>query len=138
VIGDTRTQTIQMGQQSWNTLAKSAGMARIEHADDMTEGQIIRELQEGGKLVQYQWTISLLIVTLRRPSGIRLVRSNESAVVSGLPFSLLTFFVGWWGLPWGPIYTIQSIFRNFQGGIDLTPHVVVSVGGTPRLSLFSV
>jgi hypothetical protein len=31
---------------------------------------------------------------------------------------------GWWGIPWGPIYTIQSVYKNSKGGIDITPSVV--------------
>jgi hypothetical protein len=37
---------------------------------------------------------------------------------------LLNFFIGWWGLPWGPIYTIGAIFNQIQGGKDVTTEVM--------------
>jgi hypothetical protein len=26
--------------------------------------------------------------------------------------------LGWWGIPWGPLYTVQSLVRNTRGGIQ--------------------
>jgi len=30
--------------------------------------------------------------------------------------SLKTLLLGWWGIPWGPIYSVQAIFSNLFGG----------------------
>jgi hypothetical protein len=30
---------------------------------------------------------------------------------------------GWWGIPWGPIFTVQSLVVNFKGGKDITAAV---------------
>jgi len=30
--------------------------------------------------------------------------------------SLKTWLLGWWGIPWGPIYSVQAIFSNLFGG----------------------
>ena len=32
-----------------------------------------------------------------------------------------------WGIPWGPIWTIQSLAVNFRGGKDVTDAVVKSL-----------
>jgi len=32
--------------------------------------------------------------------------------LQSLPFTLLSLLLGWWGNPWGPIYTIQSLWVN--------------------------
>lgn len=90
-------------------------------------GQLQQEIQQGGKFVMYQYCISLLIITFKRPSNIYFIRQEESAVVKGLPFTLLSLLLGWWGIPWGPIYTIQSIWVNFKGGKDVTKDVVASM-----------
>jgi hypothetical protein len=37
---------------------------------------------------------------------------------------LLSFVLGWWGIPFGLIYTVQSIYRNLSGGIDHTAAVM--------------
>ena len=62
-------------------------------------------------------------MTFRRSSDIYFVRAGESAVGKGLGFTLLTLFLGWWGIPWGPIYSIGSISTNLGGGKDVTAAV---------------
>ncbi len=96
-----------------------------------TEGldgqQLGLELQRGAKFVTYQYCISILILTFRRSSDIYFVRAGESAVGKGLGFSLISLFLGWWGIPWGPIYTIGSFITNFGGGKDVTTEVIASL-----------
>ncbi|MCB1324798.1 MAG: hypothetical protein KDK35_06210 [Leptospiraceae bacterium] len=82
------------------------------------------ELQRGGRFVFFYYTFSVLIMTFRRGSSIYFVPAGESVAGKALMYSLLTFLVGWWGFPWGPIYTIQSLFVNLSGGKDVTGEVV--------------
>jgi hypothetical protein len=49
-----------------------------------------------------------------------------------LPFTLLSLVLGWWGIPWGPIYTIQSVVINFQGGKDVTKEVLASMASAAQ------
>ena len=100
---------------------------KIKGIEGMKYGEMEFEIQRGGKFVYYQYCVSLLILTFKRPSGIYFIRAEENAVVKGLPFTLLSFFAGWWGIPWGPIYTIQSFIVNFKGGQDVTSSVVASL-----------
>jgi hypothetical protein len=66
-------------------------------------------------------------VTFRRVSHVYFLRQGESAVTKGLPFTLLSLVAGWWGIPWGPIYTIQSVYNNSRGGKDVTESVLNAV-----------
>ncbi|MCB9520396.1 MAG: hypothetical protein H6699_05885 [Myxococcales bacterium] len=93
----------------------------------MTHDELERALARGGKFVLYQYCISVLILTFKRPSDIYFVRAEESAVVRGLGFTLLSLVGGWWGIPWGPIYTIQSLWVNLRGGRDVTDEVMTSL-----------
>ncbi|MEN7547001.1 hypothetical protein AAG747_03730 [Rapidithrix thailandica] len=102
-------------------------MAAIKGIEDLSTQEINRELEHGAKFVVYQYTISIIIMTFRRSSDIYFIRSGESGISQGLGFSLLSFFLGWWGIPWGPIYTIGSLIKNFQGGKDVTAEVLQSV-----------
>src|SRR6266852_7285584 len=45
---------------------------------------------------------------------------HQSRIIKGLPWTLLTLVVGWWGIPWGPIRTVQSLWINLSGGTDVT------------------
>jgi hypothetical protein len=82
------------------------------------------EVQRGGKFVLYSYCVSLLVVTFKRPSEIYFIRSGESAIGRGMPLTLLTILLGWWGIPWGPVYSIQSLVVNLKGGKDVTTEVL--------------
>ena len=88
--------------------------------EGMTPDQLRFEIQRGARLVCYQYCISIVVMTFRRSSDIYFIPAGESAVSRGLQWSLLTFLLGWWGIPWGPIFSIQSLITNFKGGKDVT------------------
>jgi len=100
---------------------------KIRGIEGMKQGELEFEIQRGAKFVLFQYCISILILTFRRPSDIYFLRQGENAVVKGLPFTLLSLVAGWWGIPWGPIYTIQSVYNNSRGGKDVTQAVVNSL-----------
>ena len=93
---------------------------KILGIDGMSTDQLRFEIQRGAKLVCYQYCISLLVITFRRSSDVYFIPAGESAVSKGLPWTLLSVVAGWWGIPWGPIFTIQSLVTNFKGGKDIT------------------
>jgi hypothetical protein len=103
-------------------MTKIIGLEEIQSG-----GHLQQEIQQGGKFVIYQYCFSLLILTFKRPSNIYFISHEANAVVRGLPFTLLSLLLGWWGIPWGPIYTIQSIWINFKGGRDVTNEVIASL-----------
>jgi len=46
---------------------------------------------------------------------------------------MTTLLAGWWGIPWGPIFSIAALTRNAQGGHDVTSLVLEQIGATtPR------
>ena len=102
---------------------------QIRGMEGLKQGELDFELQRGAKFVLFQYCISVVILTFRRPSDIYFLRAGENAVVKGLPFTLVSLVAGWWGIPWGPIYTIQSIYNNSRGGKDVTQAVVNSLRG---------
>jgi hypothetical protein len=101
-------------------------MAAIKNMDGMSDADINQALNEGAKFVLFQYCISILIMTFKRSSAIYFVRAGESTISKSLPFTLISFFFGWWGIPWGPIYTIGSIYTNLSGGKDVTQEVTDS------------
>jgi len=40
-----------------------------------------------------------------------------------VPWTLLSLIAGWWGIPWGLIFTSQSLYINLRGGNDVTNEV---------------
>jgi hypothetical protein len=90
----------------------------------LSAAQMLDEIKAGGRFVQYSYCISILIMSFKRHSNPRFIRAGQSALLAGLPWTAITFLLGWWGIPWGPIWSIQCIARNMQGGHDITAAVV--------------
>ncbi|HEV7783402.1 MAG TPA: hypothetical protein VGO58_19135 [Chitinophagaceae bacterium] len=102
---------------------------RIKNIDGMSAEDLQQEVQEGGRFVFYPYTISLVLVTFKRVSGVYLVRGKDNKMAKALPFTLLSVLFGWWGIPFGPKYTIEAIRTNIKGGRDVTEDVMATVAG---------
>jgi hypothetical protein len=93
---------------------------KIQGLEGMSASQIQLELQRGAKFVVYSYCISLILVTFRRPSEIYFLPAGTGRIRKGLSSSLITLLLGWWGIPWGPVYSVKSLLENFKGGKDVT------------------
>ena len=102
-------------------------MPAIRNTEGLTDADIRRELERGAKFVMFTYAISIIVMTFRRGSDIYFVRSGESAIKHGWGFALISFLFGWWGIPWGPIYTIGSLVTCLSGGKDVTQEVLQAV-----------
>jgi hypothetical protein len=102
----------------------SHAISAIAGAEDMSWDELLDEIERGGRLVIYRYCISIGILTFFRPSKIHLVRGGESALAKGWGYTFLSLIVGWWGFPWGFIYTPAAIGKNLCGGEDVTAAVV--------------
>ena len=100
---------------------------KIIGAEGLTGEELAEELDRGAKFVIYQYCVSIILLTFQRPSDIHFIRSDESAVTKGLVYSGISLLAGWWGIPWGPIYTIGSLYTNFGGGKNVTREVMNSL-----------
>jgi hypothetical protein len=103
-----------MGQADMATadhLARSAGLSPAE---------LSAEIDKGGRIVRFEYCISLLIVTLRREAGPVLIRPGRWAWPHSLPYNLISVVMGWWGIPWGLIFTPLTVWNNFRGGRDVS------------------
>ena len=102
---------------------------KIIGIDGMTFGQLDQEVAAGGVFVYYQYTFSIIIMTFRRPSDIFYIPPGESRMAKAWLSILITLLFGWWGFPWGPIYSIGSLVTNFGGGKDVTEAVLYDLFG---------
>ncbi len=102
---------------------------KIKNINGLSADDLERKVAEGGRFVYFAFTISLIVVTFKRTSGVYLLHTGENAAVKGILFTMLSFLFGWWGIPFGPKYTIQSIRTNLTGGKDVTDEVMSTVAG---------
>ena len=96
----------------------------IKNIEGLSVSQIKELVNKGGKFVIFPYTISFVIMTLKRSSDIYFIREDENSFKYSYSYVLLNFFIGWWGLPWGPIYTIGALYNHIIGGKDINQAVL--------------
>jgi len=75
----------------------------------MSPAELQTAVAQGGRFVVFQYCVSLLVVSLKRSSPLYFIRPGESAFTRSLPYTLISFVAGWWGIPWGPIWTLMTM-----------------------------
>lgn len=98
----------------------------IEELSQLSVEEVNQHLAEGARFVRFTYVISLVIITFKRESNVFFVRKGDSAIADGWPYTLLSLLLGWWGIPFGPIYTIVALVRNFKGR-DVTEEVLTAI-----------
>jgi DnaJ domain len=68
------------------------------------------------RAIVFGYVVSVIVATMRRTIGG--VFCTTCARRAAFKASLISGLVGWWGVPWGPIYTLKSIWTNALGGIS--------------------
>ena len=56
-------------------------MAKIVGIEGMNPQQLANELQSGARFVQYQYCVSVLVMTFKRGTDIYFIRADESKTV---------------------------------------------------------
>lgn len=101
-------------------------MAEFKNTEGLTTSEIKRHLEQGGKFVIYEYCISIIVMSFKQGSDIYFIKAGESGINKGLKFTFLTVLLGWWGIPWGPIYSIGALYTNLRGGKNVTQEVLSS------------
>jgi hypothetical protein len=97
---------------------------QIKNADGLSVQQIRDMVNQGGKFVVFPYTISIVLMTFKRSSDIYFIKPGESSFKHGAGFVFINLLLGWWGIPWGPIYTIGSLVHHLGGGKNVTPEML--------------
>src|SRR5579884_1981019 len=97
---------------------------RIRGLADLTPEGVSAAVANGGRFLVCDYCISLVIVSLRGRSAVWFRPANAGRRMLGVRYSLVSLFLGWWGVPWGLIYTPWTIFTNLAGGRDVTAEVL--------------
>lgn len=103
----------------------------IEEISKLTIAELNQDLANGARFVQFAYTISIVLMTFKRYSKIYLIRNDKDISDVRLKYSLINIFLGWWGIPFGPIYTIQALIENGKGK-DVTREVIESLNNNAK------
>jgi hypothetical protein len=76
---------------------------------------VAAEIEQGARLVVYTFVVSVVIMSFKRSPGVKLVRAGENRALKGLPYTLISLLAGWWGIPWGPFWTVKGDRQQHAG-----------------------
>ncbi|MEI6222961.1 MAG: hypothetical protein WCP97_09445 [bacterium] len=107
-------------------------MSAIKGLEGISGALLDSQLKEGGKFVIFPFCISILVMSFKRKSPIHYIRPGQGTFGLSVGYILASLFLGWWGIPWGPIWTIQTIYQNLNGGKDVTAQVVASLSAKAK------
>lgn len=93
--------------------------------------ELAQAVDAGGRFVLFTYCISVLVMTFRRSSEVTFLQRDQDGAGEAIKYSLLSGLLGWWGIPWGPIWTIGALFSNAWGGRDVTREVLIQKYGEP-------
>jgi hypothetical protein len=112
-------------------LAKSAAADAAPPVMNAASG-VEQQVLDGGRFVIFQYCISILVLTFKRPSRIEYIPPGRDGAWQALGYSVVSLFLGWWGIPWGPIWTVTTLVKNLRGGTDVTSEVLAAQVGPGR------
>ena len=69
---------------------------QIYGLENISPPQLNHEIRRGGKFIIFEYCVSLLLVTFKRPSSIYYVRPGEGTFSKSVNYTLLTLLLGWW------------------------------------------
>ncbi|HEY0096605.1 MAG TPA: hypothetical protein VGB96_19905 [Archangium sp.] len=105
-------------------------MTGIHGMDGLSPAQVQDELRRGGKFVVFEYCFSTFATTVRRCSDVYFVRAGQGTFAMSLGYTLLSLFLGWWGVS-GLIYTPKCLATNLGGGKDVTELVLCTLLAPP-------
>ena len=96
----------------------------IKNIEGLRVSEIKQLVNQGGKFVVFPYTISIVLATMKRSSSIYFIRPNEKTLKYSYRHVGVNLLLGWWGIPWGPIYTIGATYNHITGGKDVTQPIL--------------
>jgi len=103
---------------------------KIRNTAGFSLEQFYSSLSEGACIMSYGYCISAIAFTYRLMSPPYYIKAGEMPSAYRKKYNTLSVIFGWWGLPWGPIYTFDMlrINRNKKGGgVNITEDVLLAV-----------
>jgi len=108
---------------SWN----SPSNLKIVGAEGHNADSLRQAVEGGAKFVIYSYNFSLVVMSSSDRQISIFIPAGQNRIMKGLPFTLISLVFGWWGIPWGIIYTLQSLHQNLLGGNDVTQQMLASL-----------
>jgi hypothetical protein len=96
------------------TTRSSAAEPETSKVPDPIVCSVCAKVSAQPRVVVFRSVKSFLLLTIRKP--IVGVYCSPCAQKQSLKASATSWLLGWWGFPWGPLYTVQALVTNMFGG----------------------
>jgi hypothetical protein len=111
ILGDAEARA-EYDAQSYKT--QDANPLSAGSSVEAITCSICHKISAQPRYVIYRHVVSLIFVTWR--GGHQGIFCSKCGSKQAYEDSLRTWLLGWWGIPWGPIYSGQAIISNMFGG----------------------
>lgn len=88
---------------------------------------LVHDVLAGTRFVTYPFVVSILILSFNRNmGGVHAVASGRWPTSPMLGATIVSTLFGWWGFPWGIVWTPISLFHLWNGGRDATKDLLAA------------
>lgn len=95
---------------------------------DFSFEHVMKAENNGGRFVTYQYILPRPIIKpTRRLSKVYFIDKHSNPSMYAYKFNWINYLIGWWGLPYGPMFCYNSIRLNKKGGLDVTADVYANL-----------
>ena len=130
---DTFKFSLKQGSNKVEYINYGGKRLKIKGIGNMSLEGVMGEINNGGRFVLFYECISIIVISQKLPSNIYFVKAGEKTLKYHLKYTLVTLLLGWWGFPWGIIWTIGCVNTNLSGGVDVSQDVMVALGTSIEL-----
>lgn len=100
---------------------------RIVISDDIPWEHLKDRIEKGQKFIVFGYCISLVAISLKRLSPPIFIENEQQFLKYKRKYNLISYLFGWWGFPWGPIFSLRYIRSNNRGGVDVTKDILLNL-----------
>jgi hypothetical protein len=103
-------------------LSEWCGIQEGRHREDIRAGVASfegRPVRLDTKVRTYRTGVSLLAVSYWFSSRFVIEGERDAGLVKWSS-TLATLLLGWWGIPFGPVFTIRALYRSLASGDEVT------------------
>ena len=91
---------------------------------------IVEAVMAGHRYITVPYVFSVVVMSFRRSmGGVHTVKTGDWPISPLIGASCITLFLGWWGIPWGFIWSWLTLVYLWRGGRDATKEILTGIVG---------
>lgn len=100
---------------------------KISIPNNISMEEIQQEIKNGAEFIVFIYSISFLVITLKRYSTAHFIRAADSYDTVKKHYNKISRRFGWWAIPYGISHTLACIKFNNEGGLNVTEDIMLNI-----------